>query len=260
MGTGPFQVAPGTTVLITGASSGIGAALAPLFGARRCRVGILARRSDRLADVRQAVLAAGAVECMPIVCDLADRDAGVAAIEACLGQFGHLDVLVNNAAIPKRVPVNELTTRDIDQTMMVNFGSPTAMTLALLPSMLRRNSGVVVNVSSMGGRLGIRHEAAYSASKFALCGWSESLQADLFNTGISVKLIIPGPIDTEIWDQPGNHPAEYDGPFESPSMVANGIIDAIESEQFEHYLPDLKGIVEYKTSNIDAFFQGVANQ
>jgi short-subunit dehydrogenase len=111
----------------------------------------------------------------------------------------------------------------------------------------------------VGGRLGIYHEAAYSASKFALCGWSEALAVDLWSTGVDVRLILPGAIDTEIWDQPDNEAALYDGPLEPPEVVADGIIAAIEGEKFEHYLPDLKPVVEFKTGDIDTFMVGLAD-
>ncbi len=81
---------------------------------------------------------------------------------------------------------------------------------------------------------------------------------DLWDTPIEVRLIQPGPIDTEIWDQPGNDAALYDGPLEPPSVVAEGIVAAIEGDAFEHYLPDLKGVVEFKTSDIDTFLAGSA--
>ncbi|MET0914260.1 MAG: SDR family NAD(P)-dependent oxidoreductase, partial [Acidimicrobiales bacterium] len=108
------------------------------------------------------------------------------------------------------------------------------------------------------GRLGITHETAYCAAKFGLSGWSEAMALDLWDTPIEVRLIQPGPIDTEIWDQPGNDAALYDGPLEPPSVVAEGIVAAIEGDAFEHYLPDLKGVVEFKTSDIDAFLAGSA--
>jgi short-subunit dehydrogenase len=114
-----------------------------------------------------------------------------------------------------------------------------------------------VNVSSLGGRLGIRQEAAYSASKFALCGWSESMAADLWGTGVEVRIVNPGPIDTEIWDQPGNAPADYDGPLEPPSLVADAIVAAIEGDVIETYVPDLRGVVEYKTADLDGFVAGM---
>ena len=106
---------------------------------------------------------------------------------------------------------------------------------------------MIVNVSSLGGRLGIANEAAYTASKFALCGWSESMAMDLWSTGVDVRLVIPGAIDTEIWDQPGNDPAAYTGPFEPPENVAEAICDAILGDGFELYVPDLKAVAEFKT-------------
>ena len=141
--------------------------------------------------------------------------------------------------------------------MTVNFYSPVAITLALLPRMLERSSGTVVNVSSMGGRLGITAEAAYSASKFALAGWSESMAVDLWGTGVSVKLVLPGAFDTEIWDQPGNDAAPYSGPLAPPEEGAAGIVQAITSDRFEHYVPDMKAVVEMKTKDIDGFMAGM---
>ena len=127
-----------------------------------------------------------------------------------------LDVVVNNAAVPMRRHVTRLTMAEVERTMRINYFSPVAITLAVLPRMLERGVGTIVNVSSLGGRLGITAEAAYSGSKFALAGWSESLAIDLDGTGVSVKLILPGAIDTEIWDQPDNDAPLYDGPKEPP--------------------------------------------
>ncbi|MGH9276285.1 MAG: SDR family NAD(P)-dependent oxidoreductase, partial [Acidimicrobiales bacterium] len=189
--------------------------------------------------------------------DLGDTDAAEALVHQAWDEMGGLDVLVNNAAIPKRRTVQELSLDEVRQTMTVNFESPVRMSLAVLPRMLERDRGVIVNVSSFGGRSGILGEAAYCASKFALCGWSESMALDLWNTGVEVRLILPGAIATEIWEQPGNDDPLFHGPFEPPETVAAGIIDAIEGDRFEHYLPDMKPIVEMKTSGIDDFFAGV---
>src|SRR6185295_9943747 len=105
--------------------------------------------------------------------DLGDLARAEAVALEAWEAFGHLDVLVNNAAIPKRMPVPRLSAADIEEVMDVNFISPVRMGQALLPRMMARRSGMIVNVSSMGGRVGIVHEAAYCAAKFALCGWSE---------------------------------------------------------------------------------------
>jgi NAD(P)-dependent dehydrogenase (short-subunit alcohol dehydrogenase family) len=136
------------------------------------------------------------------------------------------------------------------------------MTMALLPGMLARDRGAIVNVSSFGGRAAIPAEAAYCASKFALCGWSESLALDLWHTGIDVRLIIPGAIATDIWDRPGNDKAHFSGELEPPETVARTIVAAIAGEgeagsRFEHYVPDLQAIAEFKTSAIDGYLAGV---
>jgi short-subunit dehydrogenase len=146
---------------------------------------------------------------------------------------------------------------EVERAMTTNYLSPVAITLAVLPRMLARQSGTIVNVSSLGGRLGITTEAAYSASKFALAGWSEALAIDLDRSGVSVKLILPGAIDTEIWDQPDNDAPLYDGPKVPPSEIAGGIADAIDSDSFEHYLPDMKAVIEMKTSDFDTFMLGM---
>jgi short-subunit dehydrogenase len=247
----------GASVLVTGASSGIGAALAGLLADRGARVGVVARRADRLEAVVERCRAVGA-EAEMWVADLDDLDRAVDVVDQAWQRFDGLDVLVNNAAIPKRRRVTELTTAELDQVMRINFMAPARMTMAVLPKMLERDSGVIVNVSSLGGRLGILHETSYSASKFALCGWSEALALDLWNTGVEVRLVIPGPIDTEIWDLPDNEAPLYHGPLEPPETVAADIVQAIEGDAFEVYSPDMKSIAEFKTSDIDAFLAGAA--
>jgi short-subunit dehydrogenase len=245
----------GRSVLVTGASSGIGAALAPMLAERGARVGIVARRKDRLEEVLERCGPDGRMW----AADLGDLDSAMRVVRESDEHFGGLDVLVNNAGMPKRRHVTTLTPDEVEETMRVNYLSPVRMTLALLPGMLERGRGCIVNVTSLGGRLGIKHEAAYCASKFALSGFSESMHVDLFDTPVDVRLVLPGAIDTEIWDQPGNEDPIYDGPKESPESVAEGIVAAIEGDQFEHYLPDMKAIVEMKTSDVGGFLAGVAS-
>jgi short-subunit dehydrogenase len=250
----------GSTVLVTGASSGIGAALAPMLAAKGATVGIVARRRERLEEVLGRCTQHAPASRLWSV-DLGDLDAAERVAREAWDAFGGVDCLVNNAAIPKRTPVPRLTREDVDTVMRVNFTSPVRMTMALLPRWLERDAGCVVNVSSMGGRIGIAHEAAYCASKFALCGWSESMAIDLHDTGIEVKLVLPGPIETEIWDLPDNDPALYDGPFVPADECAATIVDAIESDGFEFFAPpEFPGglgkqhdMVIGKTTNPDAF-------
>jgi short-subunit dehydrogenase len=247
----------GKRVLVTGASSGVGAALARALAKDGAVVGLIARRRDRLAEVL-ADCQRAAPDSMMWVADLADTAAVEPLAVDAWDALGGIDVLVNNAAVPKRRAVTALDPVDVEAVMRVNFFAPMRLTLAALPRMLSRGTGMIVNVSSVGGRLGIIHESAYCASKFALCGWSESMAVDLHGTGISVTLIEPGPVDTEIWDQPDNDAPIYDGPKFSPEEVAAGIIAALGSDGFEHYVPDMKAVVDLKNADIDTYIAGAA--
>jgi len=231
------------TVLLTGASSGIGAALAFELASRGDRLALVARREDRLDAVLRECRATSP-KSERWVADLSDP-AGAAdlAIEIW-DAFDGIDVVINNAGAPMRRHATQLTMAEVERTMTLNYFSPVAITLALLPRMLARRSGMFVNVSSLGGRLGITAEAAYSGSKFALAGWSESLA-------------LPGAVETEVWDQPDNDAPLYDGPKVPAAEVATGIADALETDAFEHYLPDMKAVIEMKTADIDAFMIGM---
>jgi short-subunit dehydrogenase len=255
----------GATILVTGASSGIGAALAPMLAARGATVGIVARRRERLEQVLDACRRHTPGSRM-WVADLADLALAERTALEAWDTFGGLDVLVNNAAIPKRKSVLDLTPAEIAAVMDVNFHSPVRMGQAVLPRMVAQRRGTIVNVASLGGRVGIVHEAAYCAAKFALCGWSEVMAIDLTGTGVEVKLVLPGPIETEIWEtKPGNIPALYQGPFVPAEDCAADIVRAIEQDGFEFYAPETipggfaqKDIVLGKTQDPGAFLASMA--
>jgi short-subunit dehydrogenase len=242
--------------LVTGASSGIGAAVARELARRGDTVALVARRAERLDAVLDDCRT-DAPDSRRWAADLSEpADAAALALKVW-DHYGSLDVVINNAAVPMRRHVTRLTLAEVERTMRINYFSPVAISLAVLPRMLERGSGTIVNVSSLGGRLGITTEAAYSGSKFALAGWSESMAIDLDGSGVSVKLVLPGAIDTEIWDQPDNDAPLYDGPKVPPEDIAGGIADAIDSDRFEHYLPDMKAVIEMKTADIDGFMAGM---
>jgi len=192
--------------------------------------------------------------------DLSDVDAAVGLVHEAWEVFGHLDGLVNNAAIGKRKLVADHTPEDVDTVMRTNFLAPVRMNLALLPLMLERGSGTIVNVASGGGRFGISHESVYCASKFALSGWSEVAAMDLADTPVEVKLIQPGAIATEIWDQqPGELAGLPGAEFATAEQCAAGIVDALGAEGFEFFVPaDLKAIVDAKNADVTAWIDMMA--
>jgi short-subunit dehydrogenase len=209
----------GRKILITGASAGIGAALAVEAARHGAVVGLTGRDQARLDEVRN--------QCVAWSPNSLAWDA-----------LGGVDVLVNNAAMPKRRHVRDLTSQEVEQVMQVNFFSPVRLIMALLPHMLDRDYGVIVNVGSVAGRAGGAHEAAYSASKFALAGWTESMAIDLWTTGVEIHLVNPGPIDTNIWDRPGNDAPMITPPtLYPPISVADTIISAIGARTFEYFSP-----------------------
>jgi short-subunit dehydrogenase len=253
----------GAKILVTGASSGIGAALAPLLAARGATVGIVARRADRLEEVLEQCRSHTPGSRM-WAADLGDlARAEKIALEAW-DAFAGLDVLVNNAAIPKRTRVTDLTADDMQHVIDVDFHSPVRMALAVLPRMVERAHGQILFVSSTGGRIPIANEAAYCAAKYALCGFAEAMYIDLVGTGVETKLVLPGPIATEIWDQPDNLPALFEIEKVSPEECARGIADAIAGDGFEYYVPavfpggiDAKAIAVGKTEHCDQYLRGM---
>jgi len=243
------------TVLITGASSGIGAALARHLAAQGTTVGLVARREERLAEVLHDCRATAPDSAM-WVADVGERDAAQRVVDTAWEHWGAIDVLVNNAAIPGVRHVTRSTPDEVERVLDVNFHAPVRLALAALPRMLERGSGTIVNVSSLGGRLGIPRESAYCASKFALCGWTEAVKLDLWDSPVSVKLVIPGAVDTEIWDRPDEEGAVYDGDKVPAAEVAADIAAALDDDGFEYYLPDMKGIAVFKTQDIDTYMTG----
>jgi short-subunit dehydrogenase len=234
----------GSTVLVTGASSGIGAATARRLARAGAVVGLVGRHGERL----QRVLA----ECSACTegaqawqADLADDGTVAKLVRSAEAALGPLDALVNNAGIPMRRHASRLTMADVTGAMQVNYFAAVRLTLSVLPSMLARGRGTIVNVGSSGGRIGTPGQAAYAATKFALTGFTEVLAIDLWGTGVVVRLVQPGPIDTPLWAAPGNDPPMHTGPRWPAGAVAQAIEAAITGAgPVESFVPpDIAGIV-----------------
>ena len=143
--------------------------------------------------------------------DLSDLDALDGVREARVAdELGGIDVLVNNAGIPKRRPVQTLTPEIVDELMRINYLSPVHLTLALLPGIIERG-GRIVFVSSVAARLSPPAEAAYAATKAAISAWAECMKVDLRDTDVEIHVVYPGVIDTELFHLPDNDPLPQTG-------------------------------------------------
>jgi dehydrogenase/reductase SDR family protein 7B len=179
---------------VTGASSGIGEALAPLLAARGATLVISARREDQLRRVQAACANAERHLILPL--DMSEGAAFGPALQLVLARFGRVDLLVHCAGISQRAYAAE-TQIEVDRRIMeVNYFGPVALTKQVLPSMLARRAGQIVVVSSLLGKFGAPNRSAYCASKHALVGFFDSLRAEVAGDGITVTMICPGFVRT----------------------------------------------------------------
>jgi short-subunit dehydrogenase len=187
----------GKVVLITGASSGIGRALATTFAREGARVGALARREDRLRQLCDEIRSAGGTaECA--AADASDRDAVQAAIRTLTEKLGPCDVLVANAGIGDSNTATDLNVPGAERVIRTNLLGPMYAYEAVLPEMLRRGSGHLIGVSSVAAFKGLPTAAAYCASKAGLNAYLESLRISLRSQNIAVTTICPGFVRTEL--------------------------------------------------------------
>jgi NAD(P)-dependent dehydrogenase (short-subunit alcohol dehydrogenase family) len=192
----PFSLV-GRTALVTGASRGIGAATAVALDRAGARVGLVGRDGDALAAVAEGLRDGGAT----FVADLGDPDAPAALAADALAALGSVDVLVNNAGVGVRIDSTELDAETVDRIHAVNVRGALLLTTALLPSMVERGRGAVVNVSSISGVRGTPRRAAYAASKGAVDAMTRSLAMEFGPHGIRVNAVAPGTITTAMWER-----------------------------------------------------------
>jgi NAD(P)-dependent dehydrogenase (short-subunit alcohol dehydrogenase family) len=248
----------GRRVLVTGASSGIGAGLAEEFARRGAVVGICARRQDRLDEVLERCRAYSPASRRWVV-DLSDPAAVDRLAVEALDELGGVDVLVNNAGIPKRRHVSRLDMDTVESVMNINFLSPVRLTLALLPSMLERGSGRIINVSSVAATLSSPGESAYDASKAAVTAFSESMAIDLWETGVRILIVYPGLVDTELFSLPDNDPVLAAIEPVPVSELVDGVFDALERGAVQVYVPAyFADLASGKAGNVQGFLAGAA--
>ncbi len=222
-------------VIVTGASSGIGRDTAIAFAKQGAVVITVARREELLKQLTEE-LQAFSPRSTYLCGDLGNKDFSHKIIDKTVQDFGRLDILVNNAAIPMHRFLYNISVEDAEQVFQVNFLSCLWTCFAAIPYMMKQGSGTLVNISSFASKVPPTHETIYVASKAALNGFTQGLWNDLKGSGIHAVLLHPGPIDTEIWDKLDD-PGAYDGALYPPSLVADEILRAVKKKTFEVVVP-----------------------
>jgi len=181
--------------LVTGAGRGIGKAVALSLAKLGCRVVLAARTSVELEKVKLDIQNDKGVA-IAVPTDLTRDEDIDALVRESQREFGAVDILINNAGWGKRAPVVRAKVEDWDQTLRVNLRAPMILAQKLLPAMIAKGEGAVINIGSVSGKTGEANGAAYSASKFGLIGFTESLYEEVREQGIKVAVILPGFVDT----------------------------------------------------------------
>lgn len=183
-------------VLITGSSRGLGLALAEEFGRHGAKLILTARDPDELERARLLLLKKGAVRdaynLFVVPADLRSLEEAERLVQLATGHFGRIDILVNNAGVITVGPIENQNAQDFRDVMDSNFFTGVHCALSVLPQMLARKDGAIVNITSIGGKVAVPHLAPYTASKFAAVGFSEAMNAELRCKGIRVTTVCPG--------------------------------------------------------------------
>jgi NAD(P)-dependent dehydrogenase (short-subunit alcohol dehydrogenase family) len=209
-------------IVITGASKGLGRALAFRCAEEGARLALCARSTDELNRVGLELSLRGAPPLLAS-CDIADHDQVDLFASMVLEEYGSVDVLVNNASqLGPRVHIAEWTAATWKRIIDVNVNGLFAVTSAFLPSMLKQGSGSIINVSSSVGKKGRAGWGAYAASKFALEGFTQTLADELWSKGVRVNSVNPGPLDTDM--RHAAYPEEDRSKLKNPSEVLDAFI------------------------------------
>ena len=214
-------------VWITGASSGLGKALAQAYAARGVQLVLTARRYEELEKVRASLHQPE--QHLSIVADICDEQQVVQAYQQVLAEKGRIDWLINNAGLSQRALISDTTMQTERAIMELDYFSQVFLTKTVLPTLLKQQSGRVVFVSSVAGLLGTQYRATYSAAKGAIHMWANSLRAEVSEQGIGVSVIFPGFVKTNVSFNALNGEGQPQG--HQDSAIENGLEPEAFAEQ-----------------------------
>ncbi len=208
----------GKTAIITGAGRGIGRAIALSYAEQGCAVVLAARTKTELEETSSRVLDQGQ-QALAVVCDVSDPEAVDRMVKAAMGQFGTVDILVNNAGYACFKPFWELSLEEWQRTLDVNLTGTYLCTRAVLPDMMERRAGRIINISSVSGLRPIPEQTAYCAAKHGVNGLTTTLALELREYGIFVHAICPGGVTTRLSEE--NMPGRDKTDWMTPEDIAH---------------------------------------
>jgi uncharacterized protein len=229
----------GSRALVTGASSGIGRATALELAKRGADLVIVARRSDLLESAADEIRQLGR-QCTVIVADLSTREGCTAAAQQALEAHSSIDILVNNAGFALFDELATASTEDLRSMMDLNYFAALDLTQALLPQMISRRSGAIVNIASIAGIMGFFRMGGYCATKFAMVGMSEAMRDELYPTGVRVSLVCPGTVETDFFVKAERRKMPSASRLIlaiKPQSVARAVARAVENGSYRIILP-----------------------
>ena len=226
----------GASVLLTGASGGIGRALAKELALRGARLGLVGRNATSLQDVIDIVRCAGS-ETVSIVADIGTTDGRHVAVQAMGKSFNGTDILINNAGVTAFADFSTQDEAEIECIVRTNLLAPMTLTRSILSTMQIAGRGKIVNIGSTFGSIGFAWFASYSASKFGLRGFSEALRRELAGSGIDVLYAAPRAVKTALNTEAVNRMAEHvKMNMDEPAWVAGKIVTALANDKKDIYI------------------------
>jgi short-subunit dehydrogenase len=194
-------IGTGARVIITGASSGMGKALAIKLAKDYQAKLVLNARSEGALNLTKDLVEAAGGEAAVVVGDVGSPDLPQKLVDAAFDRFGGIEILVNNAGFAKPGPMQNLTPKDWEDVFQVNFFAPLRLTYLVLPHFIEKKHGTIVNISSVAGKVAVPGSVSYCASKFALTGLSEGTAAEFADKGVNVITVCPGWVRTEFFEK-----------------------------------------------------------
>ncbi|MEN3039211.1 MAG: SDR family oxidoreductase [Candidatus Kryptonium sp.] len=215
----------GKVAIVTGASRGIGRSIALLFSREGAKISAIARTEEDLKKLKSEIESSGG-KCLIFKGDVSNEDDVKRAIEKTINEFGKVDILVNNAGFGIYKPVVDLSVEEFDSMVGVNFRGVFLFTKYVLPYMMKQNSGVIINISSIAGTLGVKNMAVYSATKWAVNGFTESLIHEVREYNIRVASLCPGSVDTNFSNVAGSNPPARDKVLKPEDVAQTALLIA----------------------------------